>query len=228
MRRDHLTRRGLLLAGVLLAAPAAIARAQDFEGVVSLRVKGMPGGGEVKAYMKGVRYRTELSGPQGAMAIIVDPIAGETYMVMPAQSMYMVMKISDAERLADSLVRRNVIGEPSLTALGKQEEVAGHRCDYFRFRNAKTANDVCIATGLGVFRGGAALFGGGMPGRGRAEPPPWAQELLRKGAFPLKVTDTTGVAIWEVVALERKPLEASLFVPPADYRRMQMPVRPPL
>jgi hypothetical protein len=227
MRRVHLTLRVSLIAAALVAASSAIASAQDFEGSITIRVKGMPGGGPTKAYVKGVKYRVELSAPQGEMAIITDPEAGETYMVMPARSMYMVMKLSDAEQLADSLVRRNVSGEATLTALGKQEEIAGHRCEYFRFRDAKSATDMCITTGLGVLRGGAWMFGGGMPGRGRAETPPWVRELLRKGAFPLKVADTTGVPIWEVLALERKSLEASLFVPPANFQRMQMPGRPP-
>src|SRR4026208_1625420 len=220
MRRAHLTSRASLIAAALVAASSAIASAQDFEGSITVRVKGMPGGGATKAYVKGVKYRVEISGPQGEMAIITDPEAGETYMVMPARSMYMVMKLSDAEQMADSLLRRNVSGESTLTALGKQEEIAGHRCEYFRFRDAKSATDMCITTGLGVLRGGAGLVGGGMPGRRRAEPPPWVRELLRKGAFPLKVADTTGVPIWEVLALERKSLEASLFVQPPTFQRM--------
>jgi hypothetical protein len=228
MQRIHLPLRGAMLATALLAASSSIVRAQDFEGIITAKVKGMPGGGEMKTYLKGGKYRMEISVPgQGAMVIIADPTAGETYMVMPAQSMYMVIKMADAERMADSLVRRNVSGETSLTATGKQEEIAGHSCEYYRFRDAKSATDMCIATGLGMFRGGASLFGGGMPGRGRTETPAWAKELMRKGAFPLKVTDTTGVPIWEVTALEKKRLESSLFVPPANYQRMQMPGRPP-
>jgi hypothetical protein len=218
-------RGALLPAAVLLVTSSTIARAQDFEGIVTARVKGMPGGGDMKTYLKGGKYRVEISMPgQGAVAIIADPVAGETYMLMPAQSMYMVMKLADAERMADSLIRRKVGEESSLVATGKTEEIAGHRCEYYRFRDGKSVTDVCLTTGLGMFRGGASMFGGGMPGRSA---PPWVRELLQKGAFPLKVTDSVGVAIWEVTTVEKKRLDAALFTLPANYQRMQMPGRPP-
>lgn len=229
MARPRFSMRGALLpAAVLLVTSSTLARAQDFEGIVTARVKGMPGGGDMKTYMKGGKYRVEMAMPgQGAVAIIADPDAGETYILMPAQSMYMVMKMADAERMADSLIRRKVGEESSLVATGKTDEIAGYRCEYYRFRDGKAVNDVCLATGLGMFRGGASMFGGGMPGRSQKDSPAWVRELMRKGAFPLKVTDSVGVAIWEVTALEKKRLEASLFTPPANYQRMQMPGRPP-
>jgi hypothetical protein len=216
---------------LLLGVLSANLKAQDFEGIITARVKSMQGGGEMKTYLKGGRYRMEMSVPgQGAVAIIVDPAAGETYMLMPAQSMYMVMKMSDAERMADSLVGRGG-SEATMSATGRKEEVAGHTCEYYRFRAADgKATDICMATGLGMFRGGAAMFGGmPRPGRPAAEAPPWIRELMRKGAFPLKVTDTTGAMIWEVVSLESKTLDPALFTPPANYQRMEMPRfgRPP-
>jgi len=227
MQRFYRSLHAALAAAVLLPATAVLARAQDFEGTITAKVRGMPGGGEMKTYLKGNKSRVEITAPQGAMVIISDPAAGETYMVMPAQSMIMVMKMADAERMADSLIRRNA-SESSLTPLGKKDEIAGHACEYYRYRDAKTATDLCLAGGLGMFRGGAPVFGGLSPGR-TPSMPAWAKEMMRKGMFPLKVTDTVGVAIWEVVALEKKPLEASLFVPPANYQRMQMPMmgRPP-
>jgi hypothetical protein len=215
-----------LTLALLAPVAGATVQAQDFEGVITAKVKGMPGGGEMKTFLKGNKSRVEITAPQGAMVVISDPSAGETYMVMPAQSMIMVMKMADAERMADSLIRRNA-SESSLIPLGKKDEIAGHRCEWYRFREPRTANDLCLASGLGMFRGGAPVFGGGMPGRSPSMPA-WAKEMMRKGMFPLKVSDTVGVAIWEVVALEKKPLEASLFVPPANYQRMQMPMgRPP-
>jgi hypothetical protein len=230
-RRGSLLRGSLLAAALLLTASSSTLRAQDFEGIITAKVKGMPGGGDMKTFMKGGKIRVEVTVPgQGAVAIIPDPVAGETYMVMPAQSMYMVIKMSDAERMADSLVRRNAPGsDASMTATGRMDQIADHRCEYYRFQDARSATDICMASGLGMFRGGAAMFGG-MPGRGRqGETPPWARELMRKGAFPLKVADTTGAMIWEVIALEQKSLDASLFVPPTNFKRMEMPNfgRPP-
>jgi hypothetical protein len=66
-------------------------------------------------------------------------------------------------------------------------------------------------------------------GRGRASAPGWAAALGRRGGFPLRVADTTGAVRYEITRIEPKPLPDSLFVPPADYQRMQMPSfgRPP-
>ena len=231
MQWSNWSRRGAaLLAGSLFALATTPAAAQDFEGIITAKVAGMPGGGEMKTYVKGNRYRLEIVVPgQGAMAIIADPAAGETYMVVPSQSMYMVMKLSAAERMADSLLRAGGTapsGEATMTALGKKEEVAGRTCEVYRMREGRSATDLCLATGIAAFRAGAGFFGGPpTPGRQR-QIPAWARELARKGAFPLRVADTTGAMIWEVVSLELKSLEGSLFVPPAGFQRMEMPSFP--
>jgi len=217
----------LLLA---LAAPTTLP-AQDFEGIVTARTRAMPGSGEMKIYLKEDKSRVEFTAPgqPGQLAIITDPAKGETYMVMPAQSMYMVLKLSDAERMADSMIRHHEPGtDVSMTATGHKEEIAGHSCETYRFRSSNSAADVCFASGIGALRGGASLFGGPpLPGRPR-QVPPWAQGLLKQGLFPLRVADTTGAMLWEVTALEAKHLDAALFIPPADFRRMEMPFgRPP-
>jgi hypothetical protein len=225
---SHQRLRGSLLAtAVLLGATGASLRAQDFEGVVTAKLKSMSSG-DMKTFLKDGKTRVEMTMQGNTFAMIVDPAAGESYIVLPAQSMVMVMKLSDAEKMADSLVRRTA--DASVTATGKKETIVGHSCEYYRMKSEKSAVDVCLASGLGSFGGAASIFGGPpTPGRPPAAPPAWAKDMLRKGMFPLKVSDTLGVMIWEVVALEKKPLDASLFVPPADYRRMNMPSfgRPP-
>jgi hypothetical protein len=217
----------LLLA---LAAPTTLP-AQDFEGIVTARARAMPGGGEMKIYLKENKSRVELTAPgQGQVAIITDPAKGETYMVMPAQSMYMVLKLSDAERMADSMIRQHEPGaDVSMTSMGKHETIAGHSCEVYRFRGTNSATDICFASDIGAFRAGVGLFSGPpIPGQHRPVPP-WAQALLKKGVFPLRVSDTTGVMLWEATSVEPKHLDAALFVPPAEYRRMEMPGfgRPP-
>ena len=230
MRKPRFSsRRALTLAGLLFAAAGSPLQAQDFEGVFTSRAKGMPEGATMKTFVKDGKYRMEVLLPgQGPMTIIADPSVGETYMVMPSQQMYMVMKLADAGQVVDSLVRRNTSGEASLVATGRKEEIAGHACEWYQFKDESTTTDICMASGLGRFRGAEAMFGGG-PGRsGMTAAPHWARELLRKGAVPLKVVDASGAVIWEVTAIEKKPLEASLFKPPANFRRMEMPGgRPP-
>jgi hypothetical protein len=215
-------RSALTLPALLLVAWSAPLQSQDFEGVVVVKVKS---GTEMTIYAKCAKTRMEFNSGQGQMAMIMDPVAGENLILIPSQSMYMVMKQADVEKVTDTLKKRAAAG--TMTALNKKEKVAGYSCDLYRYQDPKEATDVCIATGLGTFRPGAAFFSG-PPARGKpADVPPWARELMQKGAFPLKVTDTLGVRIMEVISLEQKKLDASLFVPPADYHKMPSFGRPP-
>jgi len=227
MQRYQWSRGGsLALSGLLLALSAAPVAAQEFEGVFTSRVPGPGGTLELKTSVKGARYRMDVALPgQGTVAMIGDPAAGEIYLVMAAQQMIMVMKLPEGDRASEP----GTGTEASFTATGRKEVIAGHNCEYFRFTEGTNVTEVCFASDLGAFRGGASLFGG-PPGRtGMPATPPWARELLRKGAFPLKVARGNGEVVWEVVAVERKSLEAALFTPPANYQRMTMPSfgRPP-
>jgi len=219
-------RKSFLLALVALPGAGPALAAQEFEGVFTVRIKDMPGGTALKTYMKGGKYRMEVSMEGQQMAFIADPAAGETYMVVPQQQMVMVIKMSEAEKLAAE--RTGAAGAGKIEALGKKEEIAGHACEYFRVTHSGGHTDACLATGLGTFRGGSGLFGPPTP-RGGSAAPSWAREVLNKGAFPLKVVDQNGGVLWEVTGIEKKTLEAELFVPPANFQRMPMPSfgRPP-
>ena len=71
--------------------------------------------------------------------------------------------------------------------------------------------DACITNDLGT----TFIMGGGGPaGRGQA-PPAWASNL-GVNAFPLKVSKG-GKTMLVVTSIEKKPLDSSLFVAPADY-----------
>jgi hypothetical protein len=220
-------RKSFLLSLLAVAGTSSGLAAQEFEGMFTVKVKDMPGG-TLKTFMKGGKYRMEVSMEGQSMAIIADPAAGETYMLVPQQQMAMVMKMSDAEKLAGERAG-TAAANAKLEALGKKEEIAGHSCDYYRISDGTRNTDVCLATGLGTFRGGSSLFAGPPGPRSGGGAPSWAREVLAKGAFPLKVVDGNGKVLWEVTAVERKTLEAELFVVPANFQRMAMPSfgRPP-
>jgi hypothetical protein len=53
-----------------------------------------------------------------------------------------------------------------------------------------------------------------------------AAKLFADGFFPLKVVNTEHgkkEVVLEATRVEKKPLDASLFVPPPDYKEMKMP-----
>ena len=73
----------------------------------------------------------------------------------------------------------------------------------------------CITESLGRF-----VFpqtGGGMGGRGNGAPPPWTTAFGGRPAFPLKVSQSDGTVVMEVLSVNRAPVPASLFEIPDGY-----------
>lgn len=213
MRYVSLLAAGTVLLGAVL--PRAVT-AQTFQGVVGLTTPNGP----IEASVKNGKARFTTQTPMGPAGIIMDPAAGEINIIVDAQKMVMVMKMNRADSVsADTAV---------VTPLNKHLQVAGHDCEVFRFVTKSEATDICMGTGLGNL-GAAGLFGGGSMGPGRTRAPSWAGALGRRGGFPLRVADTTGAVKYEVTKIEAKSLPDSLFVPPADYQKMNMPSfgRPP-
>lgn len=215
MRLSRLIPAGLGLLLILTAARTGTA--QTFQGIIGLTTPNGP----IEASVKNGKARFTTQTPMGPAGIIMDPAASELYIIVDAQKMVMVVKLNrdSTATSGDSTV---------VTPLAKRDTIAGHECRVFRFVSPKSATDICIASGLGNL-GAAGLFGGGMrPGRPAALPA-WTTALGQQGGFPLRVADTTGAVQYQVTKIEPKPLDDSLFVPPADYQRMQMPSfgRPP-
>ncbi len=212
---------------VCAGVPRHAAAQAMFEGEISLKTPNGP----VEGVVKGNKARLNAQTPMGTGAIFFNPAEHEIYIQIDAQRMVMVMKQEDAAQMVDSALRTT--GTGTTTATGRTDTVAGHQCQIFRVVSATSAEDVCIASGLGNL-GVMAIFGGGPSmGRGRPGPsraPGWAGELARRGGVPLRVADTTGVVKFEVLRLESKPIPDSLVNPRADYQRMNMPAfgRPPL
>ncbi len=209
------------LGALLLATIPRQSEAQTFEGEVGLKTPN----GSIDAVVKGAKARFTTQTAMGPAAIIMDPASGEMYIVVDAQRMIMVMKLDDAIRTSTDT------STGTLTALNRTDMVAGHQCAVFRYLSATSAEDLCVASGLGQL-GITTLFGGSMMGRGRPSSPHapgWAGALAQQGGFPLRVADTTGVVKYEVTRIQSKSIPDSLLTPPADYQRMNMPSfgRPP-
>ncbi|MGI9076498.1 MAG: DUF4412 domain-containing protein [Gemmatimonadaceae bacterium] len=191
-------------ANTLTAQPA-------FEGVVTMKLAGMESGGPrtMKYYVKGGVLRMEMEGKDGGQGYtITDPRRQISYMVMPGQRMYMEMSVAPktAKRIGKS--------EPKITKTGRTETIAGHTCEHWIIKVEAEESDVCVAKGLGRFFG--------MSG-GRQGEPAWISKL---GAdfFPLRYSKVGQTrASLEVTRIEKRSLDAALFVPPAGFRKMTMP-----
>jgi hypothetical protein len=222
---------GLGLAALLLA-PAALPAQRAFEGTVTYRMTAQGTSMTMTQMTKGSKVRTEMEMPgmPGPMYVLMDMDTEVMQTVMPSMGMYMEMSL---KQIADQVamtpeMRESMNQTPEIERLGTSDEIAGIPCQNYRFTQGGQEMEGCIATGMGFFMGGA---GGGPPGQGgplggmgvdfsklMAE--------FKDGMMPLRMRlkqDGTWSTVMEATAVERKSLDASLFVLPSGLRKMNMP-----
>lgn len=229
------TRRHLVALLVPLALPAApaVLTAQGFEGRVTAEMHGPPGQPAMPVVIlaKGAKSRMEMSMGGMDVYMIMDGEAGAMISVMPSQKMYMRMDLRQAAQSMQGMGGpRTPAAPPKISHTGRHETIAGHDCEHIVFESERANMDICAAKGMGFFTGG----GGGPMGRGRggAGVPAGYEELMREfkdGFFPLRMEMVEGTKRTEVMlvkSIEPQRLDASLFVPPADYAEMKMPGMP--
>ena len=192
----------ILGASTVIAQPA-------FEGVVTMKLGGVGSRGPqtIKYYVRDGVLRMEMEGKEAGYSI-TNPRKQVSYTVVPAQRMYMEFKMDPktVERIAKS--------EAKITKTGRTETIAGHKCEHWIIKVEAEESDVCVAKGLGKFFGAV----GGSQGE-----PAWINKL---GAdfFPLRYSKVgqTGASL-EVTKIEKRSLDASLFEPPAGFKKMTLP-----
>ena len=229
-------------AAALVALPcaASLALAQaGFEGVVAYKMAGNKGAAtEMTQMYKGTKSRTEITSGAQSTAMIMDAVAGTMTILMPPQKQYMVMDMKNmggglagmlGKGHKDSSSGGGTPGSlPKITATGRKETIAGHECEYY-IMGDKQEMEVCSAKGLGMFMMGQSPMGGAMSSMASLAALATgsdAAKLFADGFFPLKMVNTEHgkkEVVMEATRVEKKPLDASLFVPPPDYKEMKMP-----
>ena len=197
---------------LLLALATPLAAQSSFEGAIAMTVTSDGGkSSEVNYLVKGSKVRMEMPGGRGeTMVMIFDVAEKRMVMLMAAQKMYMEQEISGPP--AEAADKANAA---KITRTGKFETIAGYKCEHVLVAEDGSSSDVCVAKGLGAFR---MPSGGGRGGTPRE--PEW-QAGLGDGGFPLKVQKGDKVTM-EVKSIDKKTLDAALFAPPSDFRKMDM------
>ena len=203
-----------LRAVAIACVPAALSAQAKFEGTITAKMTAAAGSADVTYFVKGDQFRMDLAGRGGGMYILHDQAKSSSYMVMPAQRMYMEMPASATAEQAEK--------KSDVKMTGRKETVAGIECEHALITSDDIQYDACIAHGLGMF----PMMNNPM-GRGRGAEPPPAWQKLGRDAFPLKVQRAGGDVSFEVTKIERKPLDASLFVVPDGFQTMGARGRPP-
>ena len=221
----------------------------DFEGLITMKLTSeSQRGAEMTYFLKGPHTRIETSmgaTPDSQAVMLWDLEGGKITTLMPSRKMYMTMDLkATQEGLQEASRKMKKDGDyeepkfPKLTQTGRVETIAGHTCEHWLMGDKQNL-DMCVAKGLGYF-GMGGQSGSGLSAfknlafsrkllAEAASHPEWVK-LLKGGAFPLKLTmlNDDGVATMnmEATKIERKSLDDSLFVVPADFKEMNIPAMP--
>jgi hypothetical protein len=196
-----------------LAAPT------PFEGKIRMRITSGGKAQEIQYALKGARMRMEMSDGKTTMASIVDMKALQVLLLMPDDKMYMVTPLRGAMEQAQAATE-----EGSFEKTSDSEVILGHKATKYlaRVKGEKEPVEIWAAEGLGTYFNPDDF--GSMSGK--RKPAAWEAHLREKGFFPLRTItkDKRGRETrMEVIGLEKTALPDSLFLPPADYKRFEMP-----
>ncbi len=220
------------LLAALMVAPQLFS-ADTFEGRITLNMKSGREKAVIVDYaMKEGLVRMEPKVEEsGSAAIIFNWGRQEMIMLMPEQSMFMVMPMKAMTAPA---------GQPAgdhtqkVEKTGKTETILGYLCEQYLTQDGKETVEMWVTDKLGMFMGlsGGGGMMGGMMGGGhggrQSSPSGWEQAIKGKqGFFPLRVIgrNTGGKETFrmDTTKIEPGPLPDSLFAPPDGFQKFEMP-----
>lgn len=215
-----------LVAGVMVIAGGLLGAQTPFEGAVTIRMSQKTPQGvlsqQVEYFMRAGKVRVNMAAPAGmpvaGPSLILSPVEKKMYMLMPAQSAYTELPMSDSLLTAAAQRAPGVADDAKIVRTGKRETVAGVSCEHVQVIAKAGTADMCVSRELGRFVNPTDVM--------RQSGGSWQRELGNE--FPLKVTMSDGSVPLEVVKVERKRLSNDLFTVPGTYSKMIMPAgRPP-
>jgi hypothetical protein len=212
---------------LLAAAAPGFGAPKAFEGKVRFALTADRGTTLMTYFMKGGLTRMEIEAGKGRTAVmLLDLAKHEMTMLIPEQKMFMVHPLPDPA--APAAAGQGPAVQPDVQRTGEYETILGHKCEKIVVKSHDATAEIWGAEGMGVFMNPGM---GGPMGRGRAAPrSAWETELAGRGFFPLRVVvhDDSGKQTMKMEATEIDPStpDDSLFVPPADYQKFEMPAMP--
>lgn len=220
----------LRLFAVCILAATTATLASAFEGKVEMKTTVGSDSTPMTYFMKGSLMRIEMKAPpekrkkdDGTFVMIINMETRETTMLMDKDKMYMVHKLPEA-----SAEQANKKGDvPEFKPTGRKEEIAGIDAEEYVGVSEKKRTEVWVTKELGKFM--MANQGGPMGGRkGSASASAWEKFAQQENFFPLRTIrrakeDGPEEMRMEVTLVDMSKLPDSLFQPPADYQKFEMP-----
>jgi hypothetical protein len=212
---------------LLATAALGLGAPKAFEGKVRFALTADRGTTFMSYFMKGGLTRVEIEAEKGQTAVmLLDFARHEMTMLMPQEKMYMVHPLPTAPTPAAGAQGPEAL--PEVQRTGQYETILGYKCEKIIVKSHDSVAEIWGAEGMGVFMNPGM---GGPMGRGGAAPrSAWESELAGRGFFPLRVVvhNASGKQTLKMEATEIDPSTPadSLFVPPADYRKFEIPAMP--
>ena len=240
MRRPKTTAVFTCLALASGAVPASLAAQSSFEGTIVFLMSKDDGAkpDTMVQTTKGKNARLD-GGGREKYSIIFDGDGHRMLMVQPAQKKYFVMSETQvqmmraqAEAMAKQYSKNADDDEPNMqfSNTGRTETVAGTKCQVWHGTTVedgkKKEGEACVATGVGFIGlstewDNPMLHGGGRQSK--------MMETYRKLVGPnkgvLKIVefrDGKSQTMMEAVSINRAPVPAAAFQPPAGYSEVNV------
>lgn len=209
---------------MLVAATATQAFA--FEGKVEMKTTSGHDTVPMTYFVKGQLMRVEMKAQggkhkdDGSMVMIMDTAALEVTMLMEKDKMYMVHKLPQAE--AEQVQKDNAV---EFKPTGRKETIAGVEAEEYVGLSKKQRVEIWVTKELGKFM--MASPGGPMGGKKKADA--WQAFAEKENFFPLRTITRANKdgapeeSRMEVTSIDQGKQPDSLFKPPADYQKFEMP-----
>jgi len=222
----------IFVLSLLFMVTSSVVFAANFEGVIHM--KSTVGGGaedrmgESDWYIKGDNVRTERrarstdgsTGPRGGMIFNAETKKG--YVIMPERKMYMELSETSFEKTAEHLKDMKY----EIVRTGKTDTVAGYQCDIFQTKSKETGkiqSEACAAKGLANM---GAFMGLNRSSAVSGDFSKEVRQIIKEGYFLLRMVrkddDGSEKMRMEATSVEKKKLDNSLFMPPAEYTKLDM------
>ena len=144
------------------------------------------------------------------------------YVIMPERKMYMELSETSFEKTAEHLKDMKY----EIVRTGKTDTVAGYQCDIFQTKSKETGkiqSEACAAKGLANM---GAFMGLNRSSAVSGDFSKEVRQIIKEGYFLLRMVrkDDNGSEKMrmEATSVEKKKLDNSLFMPPADYTKLDM------
>lgn len=200
--------------------------AHAFEGKIAMTMSTGKNVRPITYYVKGLHMRTEMSlaqdkkGNTHSAVSLFDMEAHQMLILMVEQKMYMSLKIPEAGTAKEGKPVQDLNFKPT----GRKEKIAGYDTEEYAGESEGKRTEMWVTKELGQF----VMANQGKPGSKGMQSAQWEKFMREGNFFAMRVIqrtkeDAPELFRMEVTGVEKTALPDSLFQPPADFKKLEIP-----